>query len=65
MLLVKSRPASGFELTPVASPSVPYPLDHAGFENIMMNTVLEITIAIIKRKIALFKLNLNNCRANL
>ena len=65
MLLVKSRPASGFELTPVASLSVPYPLDHTGFENIVLNTVLEIIIAIIKREIALFKLNVKNCRANL
>ena len=54
MLLVKSRPASGFELTPAAYDLATVPLRHADFKNVRLKTPLAITISRIKRKIVLY-----------
>ena len=54
MLLVKSRPTSGFELMPGAYDLHTLALHHAEFMNVRLKPESDITIGIIKRKIALY-----------
>ena len=54
MLLVKLRPASGFELTRAAYDLGALPLRHLDFKNVRLETAFVITIRRIRRKIVLY-----------
>ena len=65
MLLVKSRPASGFELTPAAYDLATVPLSYAVFKNVRLKTPLAINISRSKGNIALYNGNFKENRDTL